>query len=549
MSTSTASGISSYDVIVVGAGISGLAAAESLRKIGCKSLALLEARDRIGGRILTQELQGIPVDLGASCIRGATGNPLLSLGLRLHSIENVLVFDQRGIKLNEAESAKLVNKVWAAQQRMQRKKRDAKADFRKSWNINELSGGATRRRSSWWEKLSGLAHSKPVPSTNTILTDLRQSPELDELVEDEDDYMSVREWLLNDPQFCADIANNTQYGSLLVDLINMLEITEGAPLDVISVSHHEKNEFQGPHLYVADGLWDLVKIAGGGILAAGNDTLKLNHEVIEIDYSADSDSTHPIVIHTNQGPFFAKTVIVTLPIGILRSAHTTLFHPPLSYSHQDALDRLEVGLIDKIVIEFPHSFWPSDLDGFWTFLPPKGVRRGMDFDEGQDTPGLVWFVNIAKVHRKKTTGEDGPPVLVGHVSQRHARRIEDMEDEEIEILFLGMLRKCFGMTEDGTEVVPEPLSFRVTRWQSDPFSMGACVFIPANASASVADVITLSEPIQYPLTASSKAHSFGCAAIHFAGEHTSPHHFGTVHGALMSGVIEAESVALELGLK
>src|SRR5689334_24902249 len=61
----------SPDVIVIGAGAAGLAAADELSRKGA-SVLILEARDRIGGRCWTRRVPGlpIPVELGAEFIHG-----------------------------------------------------------------------------------------------------------------------------------------------------------------------------------------------------------------------------------------------------------------------------------------------------------------------------------------------------------------------------------------------------------------------------------------------------------------------------------------------
>ncbi len=61
----------SWDVVIIGAGVSGLAAAGELRKSGL-SVLVLEARDHVGGRVWTRHEPDLsaPIELGAEFIHG-----------------------------------------------------------------------------------------------------------------------------------------------------------------------------------------------------------------------------------------------------------------------------------------------------------------------------------------------------------------------------------------------------------------------------------------------------------------------------------------------
>lgn len=94
------------DVLILGAGISGLAAARILSNEGFKTITL-EARSRNGGRIHTIELSttksdGTPhcVDLGASYLHGcdnsSEGNTLFSLASRLKVLTTTAAGDVLG---------------------------------------------------------------------------------------------------------------------------------------------------------------------------------------------------------------------------------------------------------------------------------------------------------------------------------------------------------------------------------------------------------------------------------------------------------------------
>lgn len=79
----TSGPISGRSVVVIGAGAAGLAAARSLADAGL-AVEILEARDRIGGRVFTSShWPDLPVDIGASWIHGATGNPVTALAKRI----------------------------------------------------------------------------------------------------------------------------------------------------------------------------------------------------------------------------------------------------------------------------------------------------------------------------------------------------------------------------------------------------------------------------------------------------------------------------------
>ena len=98
-------------VVVVGAGIAGLTAANALAHGGVECV-VLEARDRIGGRLHTADLGGSPVDLGGSWIHMPGGNPLRAFaqqaGVPCRSADPVpemAVFDcGEGRRLPDAEA-------------------------------------------------------------------------------------------------------------------------------------------------------------------------------------------------------------------------------------------------------------------------------------------------------------------------------------------------------------------------------------------------------------------------------------------------------------
>ena len=102
-------------VLVVGAGIAGLTVANALTHAGV-DCRVLEARDRIGGRLHTVDLDGCPADLGGSWINMPDGNPMRAFarlaGVPCRSADPVgemAGFDIRdGRRLSAAETGDLL---------------------------------------------------------------------------------------------------------------------------------------------------------------------------------------------------------------------------------------------------------------------------------------------------------------------------------------------------------------------------------------------------------------------------------------------------------
>ncbi len=89
------------NIAIIGAGMSGLSAAQQLDKMGL-NVTVFEARERIGGRVWTDRSMGVPLDMGASWIHGAQDNPLTELAritgsaLVQTDYENFYALDQYG---------------------------------------------------------------------------------------------------------------------------------------------------------------------------------------------------------------------------------------------------------------------------------------------------------------------------------------------------------------------------------------------------------------------------------------------------------------------
>jgi monoamine oxidase len=104
-------------VVIVGAGISGLIAAKKLKNLGF-TVIVLEAQNKVGGRLKTDYSLGFAFDEGASWIHGITGNPITSLAqdagmtTAFTDDESIIAYDLDGTEISKTLFSATENKFY-----------------------------------------------------------------------------------------------------------------------------------------------------------------------------------------------------------------------------------------------------------------------------------------------------------------------------------------------------------------------------------------------------------------------------------------------------
>jgi monoamine oxidase len=335
-------------VVVVGAGIAGLTVANALAHGGIECV-VVEARNRIGGRLHTVNLAGSPVDMGGSWIHTPMGNPMRAFA------------QQAGVPCQPANP------------------------------LSELAGfdcGEGRRLSAAEVEASLSMQLEDFPAAaGRLLAQLGP----DASAADGIDAFVTGAGLAPDPARRARQA------------LRALIEAESADLPERQSLRWMWNETEYEGHYFGD-----VPVGGyrrlAEAMAAGVD-LRLGVDVAEIIRSAGG-----VRVRTGDGTSEEGShVVVTVPLGVLKRDGLR-FSPALPPDRRAAIGRLGFGRYEKVALRFDEPFWrAAGLPHVMIF--PRDPEAPAVWAIGQDAlgtgPVLVFHIfHSATGHVLDATGDD-----------------------------------------------------------------------------------------------------------------------------------------------
>eukprot|EP01124_Arcella_intermedia_P035436 TRINITY_DN9025_c0_g1_i1.p1 TRINITY_DN9025_c0_g1~~TRINITY_DN9025_c0_g1_i1.p1 ORF type:complete len:461 (-),score=81.92 TRINITY_DN9025_c0_g1_i1:21-1403(-) len=448
-----------YEVVVVGAGVSGLRAALTLIENGIKveDICIVEARDRPGGRVFTDKKTfSVPIDFGAHWVHTFWSNPLVKLALK-HKVD---MFP------NEYQRAG----IYKGGERINRKM-VKKARIRFNYVLTALENDTFPDSSSILDAVEVILKKLTPPEENTSV--------INEIV--------------------------------MAFLFHLMSDSAGLELSDLNLncwkSAEQDFDVDGGDQLPEGGMWSLFEKEFEPLYPI----IRYNSVVSNIDYS---DPTI-IRVTTNNGTFPARYVLVTVPISLLKQDKIK-FSPSLPERQTEALKWFRMGLLNCVTIQFESTFWNED-DEFLLYLPPvSSTPPNSPFPPPADFTKVKLFTAI---HHTK------PGLLLAWTIGRQADLWENLSDADQLKYVTETLLQMYPK-------LPKVTQFAVTRWKSDPFSLGS-YSAPELGYAEKQNI--LSEVIVSP------GGSARLAGLFFAGEALADR-FATVHGAYLSGEAQAKKI-------
>ncbi|CAF4677654.1 unnamed protein product [Rotaria sp. Silwood1] len=303
-----------FDIVIVGCGPAGMAAAIGLQAVSQLKFIVLEARNRVGGRVSTDTTTfGIntPIDLGAQWLHHyRPENPLY----KYHAISEDISINNLFI------SHSLTSPFFDI-------------------DGTRISSDKVYKAEALSKQLCKIVEESALSIDKSLFDAIKS------------EYMNYD----NDPQI-----------KRLLDLfLGIIEQYEGSNLDQLSAKSFFKsdNGFPECNLSLPNGFGTFIE----KVVQHHQLPVEFNCIVTRIDTSS-SDSI--VRIYTkDERILLSKYILITISIGCLKSSSIE-FIPSLPEWKQNAIDIMGTGLANKIFLQFPFVFW----DPTWPLIYSTSPR-------------------------------------------------------------------------------------------------------------------------------------------------------------------------------
>ncbi|XP_014295470.1 uncharacterized protein LOC103569609 [Microplitis demolitor] len=425
-------------IIIVGSGASGIAAASRLLENGFDNIAILEAENRVGGRIYSAKMGEYLVDLGGQWVHGEKDNVAFELAWPLGLLQkssdsglvlNVKIFGSSGEVIPESIATPLFKYL-----------------------IDDVSN-----------IYDDIYHLK--------------TGSFGEYAE-----MKFNEYFKNHPEITAD-----KHRSLL-HLLNMMEMANDAAASWHDVSAKGLKEYgvcEGDQLInwrrrTYSTIIDILtkKYPNPEEELPVKNITKLNTKVYNIHY----DET-PIKVTTTDGrEHFADHVIFTPSLGVLQKNYNRLFSPSLPAKKLNAIRNLSIGHAAKIIIYYTNPWWLNDPVHVRSIYWTEEDRNKIENDLQQR-----WMLGISSGVRV----EHRPKLILFWVTGPHVHEMETLPEWTFQKQMKQFIRKFYGNTYNLTE----PTIIKRTTWNTNENFLGTWSFYGTQADAADAHFEDYAEPI------------------------------------------------------
>jgi monoamine oxidase len=515
-----------YDVIIVGAGLAGISAARELEHLGRKKILILEANNRIGGRAYVGNIgkEKVPIDYGGAWLHGIATNPLTSLVdstgfTRVRTELNLPYFinDQQATRQEQKAFDDAVEEYEHAVELAAKSIQDqhALAEFA----CGEYKNGVPREKIC--SDLAGRIPLSDVSRAGNLCRGPDPSPA---------EFCAMAE---KDLRITSDVAKDyVPEPTGKFEAIIPLLIANAGPLEsaaelnktsAIDAAHFAAGEDD----LVNKGLGAFVKKLGKGLPVC------LNSPVTEVAYSPEG-----VKVSAGGRVFRGSRALVTVSVGVLKKKRI-VFDPELPKEKLEAIDRLQMGNMQKVIIPLKKDIFPQEPMNAWILYEGDISGPPLDFAKQQGLT-LVGGTRVVMAFVIKPLNKN---IAIGFFGGDWARALEkrcgDLEhgsgksnpqcDNFSIDITESALAKMSGEKNIADDI--EKDGIQLTRWSLDATSFGA---YSVAAPGSWYEREILAEPVE---------DAAGTRRLFFAGEGTARAIYnGSYPGAYESGIKAARDI-------